>query len=78
MTARKRFLLRNEQQQNVATVITFFDEYLKHEIGFITTIDYKIHTSKIYEDHFDADIIADLAALVNISYLDYIELPIKK
>ncbi len=77
MKARKRYLLRDKQQNKVATVITFFDTVLNCEVGFISTFDHAAHTSCIYPDNWDADIIADLASQIHITYHDYIEIPIK-
>jgi hypothetical protein len=78
MTARKRFYLRNKEQQYLATVITFYDDVLKHEVGFITTCDYKNHLSGLYDNVPDKDIISDLAKRLKIDYHDYIEVKISK
>ncbi len=78
MKARKRFLLRDQHQNKVATVITFFDTVMGREIGFITTFDYNNHVSDTFIKTPDVDIIADLASRLGVTYHDYIEVPVSK
>lgn len=70
---RRKFKLRNERQQHLATVIYFYEEQLLRNVGMILTNDLARKETWLYENEPIEDVIADLAARLGVLYHDYIE-----
>jgi hypothetical protein len=70
---RQKFKLRDNRQQHLATVLYFYEEQLLRHVGMIITIDLTRHTTWLYQNETIPQVIADLAARLNIAYHDYIE-----
>ena len=70
----KRFKLRNKQQQQIATVLYFYEEQISKNVGII--IDYKltIMKSSNYDSEDKKYVISDLAKKCNIDFFDFIEI----
>jgi len=70
---RRKFKLRNERQQHLATVLYFNEEALQRNVGIIVTNDLTRKETWLYQDETIEQVIADLAGRLNIVYSDYIE-----
>lgn len=73
---RRRFRIRNERQQILATVIFFFENEINHFVGIVILPTLENHATGMYDNDGNMDeIIADLVPRVGIEdYHDYIEL----
>ena len=71
---RRKFKLRNEKQQHLATVLYFNEEVLQRNVGIIVTNDLTRKETWLYQDETIEQVIADLARRLNIVYSDYIEI----
>lgn len=70
---RRKFKLRDNRQQHLATVLFFYEEQLLRNVGIIITNDLTRHTSWLYQNETIDEVIADLATRLGIVYHDYIE-----
>lgn len=70
---RRKFKLRNERQQHLATILYFFEDQLNRNVGIIITNDLTRKETWLYQNEAIEEVIADLATRLNIQYADYIE-----
>jgi hypothetical protein len=70
---RRKFHLRNNRQQRVATVLYFHENELLRNVGFIIIPDLTQHTHWLYQNEPIDEVIADLARRLGINYDNYIE-----
>ncbi|MFY7937995.1 hypothetical protein [uncultured Chryseobacterium sp.] len=70
---RRKFKIRNQQKQHLATILFFFEDQLDRNVGMIFTSDLNRMEIWLYENENIDVVIADLAARLNIQYDDHIE-----
>jgi hypothetical protein len=70
---RRKFILRNDRQERLATVLYFYEEHSKRYVGIIFTKDFTKKQTWFYQDEEIEDVIADLAAKFSIQYHEFIE-----
>ena len=70
---RRKFKLRNQRQQHLATILYFFEDQLNRNVGMIFTNDLSRKETWLYQNETIDQVVADLANRLNIEYHDYIE-----
>jgi hypothetical protein len=70
----RKFILINDEQERLATVLYFFEETSKRHVGMIFAKDFSKKQTWFYGDEEIAPVIADLAARLNIRYHDFFEM----
>lgn len=70
---RRKFKLRNERLQHLATVLYFYEDQLRRNVGIIISNDLSRKETWLYENEPIEQVIADLAERLGIQYHDYIE-----
>ena len=70
----RKFILRNEEQDRLATVLYFNESIGGRRVGMIWGKGASGKQTWFYEDETIEEVIADLTERLNISYHDFIEM----
>ena len=70
----RKFILRNEEQDRLATVLYFYESTGGRRVGMIWGKGVSGKQTWFYEDEKIEEVIADLAQRLNITYHDFIEM----
>ena len=70
---RRKYKLRNERLQQIATILYSFEEQLNGNVGMIFTDNPLVRDTWLFQDESIDQVVADLALRLDIQYHDYIE-----
>jgi hypothetical protein len=70
----RKFILRNEEQERLATVLYFYENVGGRWVGMIWGKALSGKQTWFYQDEKIEEVIADLALRLNINYHDFIEM----
>lgn len=70
----RKFILRNEEQERLATVLYFYEGIGGRWVGMIWGRDLSKKQTWFYQHEKIEEVIADLAERLNITYHDFIEM----